>query len=462
MILLKKQNYWKKFKRSINRISLNIMNLQNQSYTGYWYIPSKEIKPTKWYGTVHVKENNQIVLEFVLSREDLNICFPNLNDVLNKINNQVSIPFICGYGKNINKNDDLGFTLLDLVIVGYSSSGLVSLKLEAKSALTYYHIDDPKDLLISSAMTKFDGLDTWMDKNGFKIEGGKQEKQYSTNINYDQPDSIELLNNEFVKIYFYFRTISPAFSVKGSHATITQSLHVNFEFRSPNTLETIMYYNEKIQNLFTFIFSRPTQRIDSQIKIINYTDSTASDLIYSDNVQNKLNDLSNWNFIFSFSEVEDNFPFIFQNWLRLYNDYEPALDQYFDNLYFNYGHIISRFISTLSILEIYFSRKFPESDKLGLKKKIDQLILDLGEINTQTFQFETSFSEEVILIRKYYVHGNQVKSKLEDYMLSKEYISKHIRSLENLFKTILLIELGLSENEIIKFIKRKCWCSGFN
>lgn len=440
------------------------MNIQNQSYTGYWYIPSKEINSSKWYGTLHINENNQIILDFVLIREDLNSCFPNLNHTLNNINNQDSIPFICGYAKNTSKNEDIAFTLLDLQIIGYSSSGLVSLKLDAKSALTNYEINKKEDLLISSSMIKFEGFDNWMDKNGFSIANDIDTKQFSSNINYNQPNSIELLNNELIKIYFYFRANSPAFLIKGPHAAITQSLHLNFEYKSPITFEKLMFYNEKIQNLFTFIFSLPSRRIDCQIKTFKYSDSNSSDLIYSDNVQNKVNNLSNWNFIFSFSEVEQKFASIFQNWLGFYDDYEPAIAQYFDNLYFNNGHIISRFISTLSILEIYASRKYPEMEKkgTGLKIKLEKLISDLGEINTQIFKFESTFSEEVILIRKYYVHGNQVTSKIDDYMLTKDYIFGHIRSLENIFKIIILFELGFDEVDIIKYVKRQPWCWGIH
>lgn len=438
------------------------MLLKNQSYTGYWYIPSEEKISIKWYGTLTINENKEISLDFVLSREDLYNCFPNLDNVLNNINQQVSIPIICGYGKNVKTQNDLGFTLLDLQIIGYSSSGLVSLKLEAKYALTYYHFKDTEDLLFSSSVVKFEGFDQWMDKNGFSILECEQSKQLSTNIKYTQPNPIELLNNDIVKIYFYFRASAPAFFIRSHQTEITQSLHLNFEFKSPIPLEEVKFYNEKIQNLFTFIFSQPSQRIVSQVNTNHTTDSTASDLIYSDLVKNKSNDFSKWNFIFTYSEVEEQFPIIFQNWLKFYNDYEPALVQYFDNLYLNNGHIISRFISTLSILEIYVSRKCPNLDKKGsgLKIKLEKLILDLGEINTQLFKFKDDFSEEVNLIRKYYVHGNQVTSKIEDYMLTKEYITGHIRSLENIFKTIILIELGFNQTDIIKFINRQPWCWG--
>ena len=438
------------------------MNLKNQSYTGYWYIPSKELTPAKWYGTLHIKENNQISLEFVLSREDLYSCFPNLDNILNNINQQESIPIICGYGKNVNTQNDLGFTLLDLQIIGYSSSGLVSLKLEAKYVLTYYHFKDTEELLFSSSVVKFDGFDQWMDKNGFSILESEQSKRLSTNIKYTQPNPIELLNNEIVKIYFYFRASAPAFFIRSHQTAITQSLHLNFEYKSPIPLDEVKFYNEKIQNFFTFIFSQPTQRIVSQVNTINNIDSTASDLIYSDIVPNKSNDFSKWNFIFSYTEVEDKFPSIIQNWFQFYTDYEPALVQYFDNLYLNNGHIISRFISTLSILEIYVSRKHPNLDKKGsgLKIKLEKLIHELGEINTQLFKFKDDFSVEVNLIRKYYVHGNQVTSKIEDYMLNKEYITGHIRSLENIFKIIILIELGFNQTDIIKFINRQPWCWG--
>lgn len=129
-------------------------------------------------------------------------------------------------------------------------------------------------------------------------------------------------------------------------------------------------------------------------------------------------------------------------------------------MYFNQGHAVSRFVNILSVLEIYHTRKFNQG--INLKEKIKDLILQFSIINNQHFNFSDDFVDEVILIRKFYVHGTEVKTKFTDDMQKKENITKHVRSLENIFRIHLLLELGLKEETLSKMIERKPWQWGIS
>ena len=431
-----------------------------ETYIGYWFIPSEN--PKNWSGTLKISKENRIFLEFVTTEDEINNIAPEIFQQVHQINNQVPIPLINGYAKNSTTKKDIGLTLIDLELISFNRSGLITLTLEAKFCLNYYQVQRNDQLLFKTLMVKFDGFDIWMDKNGFVVEDDIDDPQFSTQVKFRQPESIELLKTELLDIHFFFRAKSPTFFITGNEALIQQSLYLNIDFENPQSLDELTFYNEKIQNFFSLINTYPTQRCDCQVKLYKDEDNSNSnigdrtiDLIYEERVPNFSEHIKRSSALFLYSEVENQFKSFIENWFRLYKLYEPALDQYFDTMYFNQGHVISRFVNILSVLEIYHSRKFNKS--INLKDKLKDLVSQLGVINSKYFKFSDEFVDEVILIRKFYVHGNKVISKLTEAMQRKETISIHVRSLENIFRIHLLLELGLNEDVLSKLIARKPW-----
>jgi len=435
------------------------MNSINETFTGYWAIPTGRTKT--WNGTLSFTSENRILLSFVCTLNELKEFAPEIFAQVHSINNQKPIPIIIGLAKNSLTNKDLKFTLVDLELVEYSQSDLISITLEAKYCLNLYQVKDDKQLIFSSLMLKFEGIDRWMDKNGFQVKNPEDNdsKVFTNEIKFQQPESIELFENDNVRIYFYFRARSPGFLVIGPKAVIEQSLYLNIEFKTPIQIEDLNHYIEKIQNLFTLINTYPTQKTGCQVKYYpnkgSNIDNHTVDFLYKERVSKPKGKINEGTFLFTYSEMEDKFDIIFKKWLILYQNYEPALDQYFDTLYFNEGHVVSRFVNILSVLEIYHSRKF--SKKINLNQKITSLIEQFNSLNIRFFHFSKEFVDEVILIRKYYVHGTHVQSKTTNQMVQKENISKLIRSLENIFRINILMEIGLTEDDVSRIIERKPW-----
>lgn len=430
-----------------------------QTYTGYWFIPDNN--RNKWSGTLTITQESRILLEFIITREELIKVVPEVFQQIQSVNNQLPIRLVNGYAKNQATNKDFGITLIDLELISYSESGLIVLTLEAKYCLNHYQIQNQNHLLFTNLMLKLDGFDDWMNKFGFNVNNEHDPKVFSTEITFSPPEPIMLLENKDLNIYFFFRAKSPGF-VNGPKAEMEQSVYLNIEYKKAQNIEVLVNQIEKIQNLFTLINNYPTQRSHCQTKIKHDKRNTIPnigdreiDFIFKETVPDFSKHINRGSALFSYTKVESQFPDIFQNWINIYEIYEPALDQYFDTLYFNQGHIVSRFVNILSVLEIYHSRKF--NQEISLKAKIKDLILQLTSINEKHFNFSDDFVEEIILIRKFYVHGTEVKTKLTDAMQQKANISKHIRSLETIFRIHLLIELGLCQEDISKMIERKPW-----
>ncbi len=438
---------------------------EKQTYTGYWFIPDNN--RNKWSGTLTITHESRILLEFIITREELIKAAPEVFQQIQNINNQLPIRLVNGYAKNQATKKDFDFTLIDLELISYSESGLIVLTLEAKYCLNHYQIQNQNHLLFTNLMLKLDGFDDWMNKFGFNVNNEHDPKKFSTEIIFSPPKPIRLIENKDLNIYFFFRAKSPGF-VNGPKAEMEQSVYLNIEYKKAQNIEVLVNQIEKIQNLFTLINNYPTQRSHCQTKMKHDKRNTIPnigdreiDFIYRELVPDFSSHINRQSALFSFTNVEKQFPEIFQNWIRVYEIYEPALDQYFDTLYFNQGHIVSRFVNISSVLEIFFYRKnkkiVKQKDKIFLKNILNSLISELSLINERHFNLTNEFIEELIIIRRYYVHGTEIKTKPIDSIDQKKKISKYIRSLENIFRIHLLIELGLSQEEISKMIQRKPW-----
>jgi hypothetical protein len=130
-----------------------------------------------------------------------------------------------------------------------------------------------------------------------------------------------------------------------------------------------------------------------------------------------------------------------------YDTFGSALNQYFDVFHRKNSHTVSIFTSLLSIIEIYFFRKYNNDPSLNIK--LDKLI-ELNKDVIELFIDEPfEYSKKIVAIRRYYIHGKGE--------FSKENLNTITYQLENIFRVILLSEIGFSEDEIIKMINKAPW-----
>lgn len=443
------------------------MSLAIKSYTGIWQIPRKDTKPQIWSGMLSIYEDNRIELEFVSKDEDIKICAPEIFAQLKSINTQKPIPLIVGQAKCNESGKDMSFSLIDSLLSGYQRSGLTSIKLEAKYCFDKYQVRDPAQLKFRLLMLKLEGFDEWMDMNGFNVKPEHEETAFQVSVSYKQPDRIVLIKNESFECYFYFRAKAPGFFVSGNRAEIEQSLFLNVEFSSTQTPQEIVMFSERIQNYFTLLFFYPARRLESSLRYskevpdfeVNLGNQDI-DFFYDESLVVFSNKSKRINFPITYSQIENKMPTYFKTWLDLYDVYDHALEQYFDTIYFNRGHLVSRFVSFLSVLEIFCERKYPEKFKY-LKDKLKELKKMIGEPISDKINFDAHRIHVIIDIRKFYVHGN--KTILNDSKLSPLYlIEQNVRTLDNVFRILLFKEIGFEDAEIVKMIESRPWLWGLN
>jgi hypothetical protein len=166
------------------------------------------------------------------------------------------------------------------------------------------------------------------------------------------------------------------------------------------------------------------------------------------------------NFPITYTQIESKMPTYFKTWLDLYDVYDHALEQYFDTIYFNRGHLVSRFVSFLSVLEIFCERKCPDQFK-HLKDKLKFLRNWIGEAISDQLNFDAHKIHVIVGIRKFYVHGNTTILN-ENKSTPNELIEQNSRTLDNVIRVLLFKEIGFEDDEIVKMIKSRPWLWGLN
>jgi hypothetical protein len=318
-------------------------------------------------------------------------------------------------------------------------------------------------------MLKIEGMDSWLDINGFEIKQSRHSKMFATNIKFTQPKPVDVLKTENEHIYFYFRAKSPMFAYSNEVA-IKQSIYLNWETETPHSLNESAVFVEKIQNFFTFISFGSRRRLGHELRMFKgkynakkpgtYTDH---EVFYTEKFSNTTEDFDQeqLDFLFKYTSFQERSLQMIVKWLEVYEKYKIAFDQYFDMQYASSSHHTSKLITLTSILEILYVKYFNE-DPRDLARKLNNLIqaklivFDLLPIS------RNNLIEQIVAVRKYFVHGNQARQHFDLNNTTSAKLISINRQLENIFRIYILSELGITDQEIAEFINRKTWLWGVN
>lgn len=364
---------------------------------------------------------------------------------------------------------DVDFTLTDLLLVAYSQSGLTRVVLEAAHAITNFNPCSGNLLKFQNTMVKIDGIDSWLNINGFEIKGSKHTRKFSTKIEFKQPEPIEVLKTSNDNIYFYFRANSPMFA-HSNEVTIKQSIYLNWETETAHTISDSIAFAEKIQNFFTFISFGSRKRLGHELKQLKgkYNSKKPGtylnhELFYSEKFSKSKEgfDQEQFDFIFKYKNFEERSIQAVVKWLQIYDKYKIAFDQYFDMKYAASSYHTSRLITLTSILEILYVKYFND-DHRDLARKLNHLIQNKSTVFDLLPISRDNLIEKIVAVRKYFVHGTQSRQHFDSINITSQRLILINLQLENIFRVYILSELGIADQEIIEFINRKTWLWGVN
>lgn len=433
-----------------------------KTFSGKWHVPNEQENESQSFsGILRISENGVITLEFTLGRDEPEKLIPGLEQNLRQINNQAPIPLIVGYAKDLETNNDVGFSLYHLEIVGYTRSGLTHVTLEARYASTILQFKKTEGLKFQSSMMKFEGMDEWLDKNGFEIKSHDDTKQYKTTVEFTQPKPIDIIKTKSEQVYFYFRASSPMFA-NTNRVTIDQSIFLNWENKDPKSINELIAFSDRLQNFFSFISTYPARRLQHEIRLLKgkYNPKKSNgylnlDLYYKDRAIQFKDHAKKSDFLFTYSTFGDQSKEILANWISIYEKYTIAFDQYFDMKYNKNLHLTSRLTTMTSILEIVYVKIF-DKDPRNLALKLNNLIGAKKELFSSLPISKDNMVEQIVAVRKYFVHGTTSDHFVEENTSERSMLKFSIQ-LENIFKIFILSELGISDDDISKMITRQPW-----
>lgn len=435
--------------------------MTTKNFSGKWHLPNDQENETQSFsGILRISENGVLTLEFTLERDEPDKVIPGIEQSLRQINNQVPIPLIIGYAKDLGTNNDIGFSLYDLEIIGYTSSGLTHVTLEVRYATTILQFKKTEGLQFQSSMMKFEGMDEWLDKNGFEIKSHDDTKQYKTTVEFTQPKPIDILKTKSEQVYFYFRASSPMF-VNTNRVTIDQSIFVNWENEEPKSLGELVSYSDRLQNFFSFISTYPARRIRHQIRLLRgkYDEEKHNGFIdlefyYKDRANQFRDHSKKSDLLFTYSTFGDQSKEILANWISIYDKFTIAFDQYFDMKYNQNLHVTSRLITLTSILEIVYIRLFDKDPNLATK--LNYFVTNKVDVFGSLPISKGNMVEQIVAVRRYFVHGKTSVHFSEENITERSMIKFSIQ-LENVFRIYILSELGISDTDITKIINNQPW-----
>lgn len=446
--------------------------MTTKKYAGVWHFPKKDKTETKaksYPGLLTISELGKILLEFTLPRTVIEEELTEINQNIYRINSQIPIPIIHAKVKNSESLNEVDFTLTDLVMVAYSQSGLTRIVLEAAHAITNFNPCSGNPLIFQTTMVKIEGMDSWLNINGFDIKSSRHSKKFATNIKFTQPKPFDIVKTENEHLYFYFRATSPMFAYS-NEVTIKQSIYLNWETETLHTLNESAAFAEKIQNFFTFISFGSRKRLGHELRMLKEKYNSKKpgtylnhEVFYSEKFSNTTEnfDQERFDFLFKYTSFEERSLLIIAKWLEIYEKYKIAFDQYFDMKYAASSHHTSSLITLTSVLEILYVKYFND-DPRDLARKLNNLIQAKSTVFDLLPISRNNLIEQIVTVRKYFVHGNQARQHFDLNNTTSTNLILINRQLENVFRVYILSELGITDQEIMGFINRKTWLWGVN
>ncbi|MEH2156235.1 HEPN domain-containing protein [Nostoc sp.] len=287
------------------------------------------------------------------------------------------------------------------------------------------HFQDEDSIKLKSIYIQYSNFREWVRKSGIKVILPQGENQLY--IIYQPPRNIYLttINELNISITFsqiYINPFDLAFGATYYKANIEQTTYLTIDNPHNKSLNECIDLLIHFRDLLSFAISIPSSitSVTGKVDIIVPNPIAQDDGTYImsekvqeleiiilfdlwDNVSHSETQLSLYEMLFVFSDVEDRLGDIFREWINKQEEYKPVFQllmttMYTPNLYLNYG-----FLNVMQALEVYHSanrakyKGIYHKDKIyknGIFKKLLEVIEEFpGESVDQTFGISDDFRE---------------------------------------------------------------------
>lgn len=458
--------------------------IQDFHYKGFWWIP--ENPKIKFAGELTIDGTGTITLTVMVARS----VFDYFQENEKKFD---LMPVINGHAKDAATSKDIAITLFKNSIVSYQASEIAVITISCSLFTTLGNMKSLSDLRIGSLFLKLQLLNDWTSVKGIQTRTSKGKRTFGMSFTYKRPKPISLYTTKEFKIYIWFKGTSKS---KPGTIQLTQSTHINIEFKKEVTIEYAKQIFELVRNFFSFCISLPVraeeilfQHTPPKVhKKMDLEYQHTYELVFSDTrAYTQRASLQGEIMLIDYPTFSKKDSLLLKKWFLLNNDLQPVMRLYFDTLYNRDLYKENAFLNYSSAAEIYHRTKFPNSDGkderynktlASIKSKItnnemkwletklarrkDQKLSDrLFHLLTRTPSFSQrmsgnlsveEFGDFIARTRNYYTHFSE--QTLTGRVAEGAELLSLTHKMRILIQVQLLLDLGFEESEIDSLISK--------
>ena len=422
-----------------------------EQFIGNWVIPN--VSKVKFQGVLTVDEDT-IQIDLVGDNEDFSNFFGLDKTRPQGDYHEIKLDSINGYAKSSLDNKDRAICLVKPYFVNWTQSDLIKITYRAKYLIHGIDIPSINNFKVQNVFVKYDLLDEWIGKYGFKINLSRDPKKFHVSIEFSPPSHIILHENSKYKMYLHFRAKSPWTNHKPK-LTLSQSAFFNIEYKHKQKLENVKDLVYIIRDFFSFTSCTPIDIKNFEFKCHssrvakndNRTNSLGI-LIDKSKVIKTVTNNYHHDFLIHYSDLEKSNVNVIEQWINKYEVLSPVMKMYLDNTYNKNQYLETEFLNYVQAIEVYHTRAINHK-QIHLRIRLEELVNKYSKVVSQIIPNKLVFIDRVVNTRNYLTHYN-VKIPKRKILKHQKMYDTSVR-LKILLQAILLDEMGYD----LKYIKKK-------
>ena len=310
------------------------------------------------------------------------------------------------------------------------------------------------DVKFSKVIFTFEGLNEWLNISGFTIEHefGKNNELQSATLEYSPPQKIRIdLANDDCKVEVLFSSSIPTES-SNVEAKFSQIAYISLQSTSSRCIEELRSLVSKIQNFLCFAVDDviSLQSLQGYSKEItrdignNRTQKIPVEISYKSMPISESSFNKSWiRMLLPYPNIADQFPKMLNQWMEVYEKYEPALDLYFTALYGKILHLEVKFLLLVQGLEALHRRESngTEFDRQEFEQLCEIVINSAPQSKQEFLRGRLHYANEISLRKRlkkmfkqfsgFFEFGGRMKSFISGIVDTRNYLTHYSSDLQS-------------------------------
>lgn len=335
-----------------------------------------------------------------------------------------------------------------------------------------------------------EGLEDWVNINGFEINTNLEK--IKINVNYNIPENIEVLKIDDFIISITFAVKPPSWYAVQTNSLIKQDIYFCIRSNYKTNIKEFINLAYKINQFMCFSMNQLVGITEVFIKSEDYKFLVGSEE-YSQRIkffyptlphQNNRTYFNDRNFLFDYKKIKNNIGEYFKKWLNSYLILSPPIELYFSYKFSESNDFNFKFLTLAQGLESYHRRKEPKSTYLPVSefnKMRNEIIQNCPKDYQEWLLQKLNFANEITLKKRLVSllntlpHGLIPKDRNEALVKqiknTRNYLTHYDERLlkkavqgtdlvylclkmEGIFKLLFLQKIGFSDSEVIEIINK--------